>query len=203
MKTLTKLFVLALFTAVCGAKTYPFSVTPGGVTADHVLTHDEQRYIGMEFAGKLMWTDHKIVLHKGEPMAGTRRARCGNPTAEVLPPGAETVPHGLSFVVPLMESPLPDISDESVRDYPEFSAWPPKPVETAGNFAPLPIELLPTGPFVCRKGLDAKQCKSIPVNSTPTPEPKTWIMYVIAFFGYLVSKERSYTLIKGEQNERK
>lgn len=157
------------------ATVYPFSVIPGGLPPDHTLAKKGCYYVGFRFAGQLMWTDYCVTLKKGEPMAGTRRARCGNPVARALPPGAHTLPSGLRFVVPLMDRPLPAL-DEPPRAGIEPS-WPPLLEPPAlilghpGTFGGIGIWVpADGGPPPCRKH---KPCR---VEGQPTPEPSTWLM---------------------------
>lgn len=165
---------------------YPFSVIPGGLPPDHLLSKKGCYYAGFRFAGELMWTDHCITLKKGEPMAGTRRARCGNPIALRLPPGANVLPRPMHFLVPLMESPLPVVED--TREGIVAQTWPPLTQPSVeGGLPGAGIGIwVPTGggPPPCRKH---KPCR---VEGQPTPEPSTWVAVVLGLIGLIWAKRR-------------
>ena len=164
---------------------YPYSVVPGGVRADHVLARDECLYLGMRFGGELTWTDHCVRLKAGEKMAGTRRARCGNPTASHLPPGAKTLPPGLRFLVPVMEKPLPNIVAPPQTTLMELTWSPPgeltpptsaPPGQTMVHVLPLPYFFLPFWAVAPPPPCKHKPCKS-PHPPLTTPEPSgVWLL---------------------------
>jgi hypothetical protein len=160
---------------------YPYSVVPGGLPADHVLPQAECLYLGMRFAGQLMWTDHCIWLKAGEKMAGKRRARCGNPTASHLPPGAQTLPPGLRFVVPIMEKPLPNIVAPPQTTLMELTWTPPGELTPPGqqseiHLLPLPYFFLPFWAVAPPPPCKHKPCKR-PLPSHATPEPSSvWLL---------------------------
>lgn len=169
------------------ATEYPYSVVPGGLPADHVLAHHQCLYLGMRFGGEMLWTDHCVWLKAGEKMAGTRRARCGNPTVSHLPSGAKTLPPGLHFLVPVMERPLPNIVAPPQTTLTELTWTPPgeqtqvpdllPPGElTVVHAFPAPYFFLPAGGGGTQR-CKHKPCRSASPASVHTPEPSSvWLV---------------------------
>jgi len=197
---------VALLAAVrSSAIEYPYSMVPGGLPADHVLGHDQCLYLGMRFGGQMVWTDRCVWLRAGEKMAGTRRARCGNPTASHLPPGAKTLPPGLHFLVHLMEKPLPNIAPPPQTTVMELTWAPPSqqtqvpellpPSEqTVVHEFPAPYFFIPAG-----GGLPPSRCKHKPCNNGASPgvarapEPSSITLLLSGLIGLGVLIDLNYS----------